>query len=349
MNTMPKMMPDALPDTAPARAPTPLHRTMLWLVRREIWEHKGMLVWVTLAISALLIAFVLVAAVMGHSGTIHFDGGEIGGKDVVVQLGERQKQAAAEFASSTYPLGGIVLYASMAFMVFFYSLGALYDERRDRSILFWKSLPVSDTATVLSKAIFALLGIPLLVIVVELATSLILLAIMLVLAASKGVNLIGLVLTHPQFWLGLVKIPSVLPVYVLWALPSVGWLLLVSAWARSKVFLWAIGVPALATAVLFWAEKGLGLALNAGWLVEKFVSRLLVGVAPGTWLMANDMNERMREMGGEARVRGPAAISDMLYESSWAAVATPETIVGMLAGACMIAAAIWLRRRREEG
>ncbi|WBS05094.1 hypothetical protein OU994_12840 [Pseudoduganella sp. SL102] len=345
MNTMPKMMPDASPAPAPVRPAAWLRTTMPWLIRREIWEHKGMLTWVPLAISALLIAFVLAAAVMGHGGTIHFDGNTIGGKDMVIQLGDRQKQAAVETAATVYPVGAAPLYLSLAFMVFFYSLGALYDERRDRSILFWKSLPVSDSATVLSKAAIALLVIPLLVVVVELATSLVILAIMLVMTASKGLNLAGPVLSHPQFWLGLLKLPSLVPVYALWALPAVGWLLLVSAWARSKVFLWAVGVPALAMVVLFWAEKSLGLALNAGWLVEKFIIRLLVSVMPGTWLMVDGLAARVRDRAGQ----GPAAISDTLYEASWTAVATPEMLLGALAGACMIAAAIWLRRRREEG
>ena len=348
-NTMPETMPDAVPDAAPQRLRATLRRTMPWLIRREIWENKGMLVWVPLAISALLIAFVLIAAVMGHGGTIHIDGAEIGGKEVVIKLGERQKLAATEAAATAYPALAMVLYASLAFMVFFYSLGALYDERRDRSILFWKSLPVSDTATVLSKAAFALLCIPLLVIVVELATSLVMLAIVLAMAASKGVNLVGPVLAHPQFWLGLVKVPSLLPVYALWALPTVGWLLLVSAWARSKVFLWAIGVPGLATMLLFWAEKNLDLPLNAAWLVEKFISRLLTGVMPGTWLMAGGVAEHASNMDIVTSRQGPVAALDMIYRSSWTAVATPEMIGGAVAGAAMIAAAIWLRRRREEG
>ncbi|GAE49902.1 membrane protein [Xanthomonas arboricola pv. pruni str. MAFF 311562] len=54
----------------------------------------------------------------------------------------------------------------LAFVVFFYSLGSLYDDRRDRSVLFWKSLPVSDVQTVLSKAAWALLLAPLIAIVI---------------------------------------------------------------------------------------------------------------------------------------------------------------------------------------
>ncbi|QGZ42295.1 ABC-2 type transport system permease protein [Pseudoduganella flava] len=322
-------------------------KTMKWLVRREVWEHKGMLAWAPLAVAALMLVFVLVAAIKGHGATLQFNDVQIE-PDMTVQLGARQQQAMTDTIATVFPVGAIPLYATLGFIVFFYSLGALYDERRDRSILFWKSLPVSDTATVLSKALLALVGIPLFIVAVELATSLVMLAIMLVLLATKGVYLFGPVLTHPQFWLGPLKVLSLLPVYALWALPAVGWLLLVSAWARSKPFLWAVGVPLLTMALLAWAEKGLRLGIDSGWLVQKFIGRLLISVAPGTWLMADNVIHRARDLDIAANVRGPVAASDLIFQSSWAAVATPETIIGALAGIGMIAAAIWLRRRREE-
>ena len=323
-------------------------KTMKWLIRREVWEHKGMLAWAPLAVAALMLVFVLVAALKGHNAELQFNDVQIGA-DTTIQLGERQQRTIAETISTVYPVGALPLYLVLGIVVFFYSLGALYDERRDRSILFWKSLPVSDTATVLSKAALALVGIPLFVLAVELATSLVMLAVMIVLLATKGVNMLGPVLSHPQFWLGPLKMISLLPVYALWALPAVGWLLLVSAWARTKVFLWAVGVPLLSMALVAWAEKGLRLGIDSGWLIGKFISRLLVSVMPGTWLMASNVIQRARDMDVTANTRGPAAASDLVFQASWAAVATPETIVGALAGIGMIAAAIWLRRRREEG
>ncbi|GGY18295.1 hypothetical protein GJV26_03445 [Massilia dura] len=354
MNTMRNTMPDTVqeplhetPPSLPLRKP--MSQTLGWLIRREIWEHKGMLTWVPLAIAALMIVLVLALAVTGHNSTIEVDGVTTSMEGMKVQLGERQQQQLAAGLVAAAPVSALPLYLSLAFMVFFYSLGALYDERRDRSILFWKSLPVSDTATVLSKAAVALLGIPLLIIVVELATSLILMAIGMTALALKGVNMFPPVLSHPQFWLGPLKMFSLLPVYALWALPTVGWLLLVSAWARSKAFLWAVGVPAIAMILCAWAEKGLRQAVDTGWLIEKFISRLLIGVMPGTWLMAGGVRERARDMDIAANTQGPAAAFDLIYQSSWAAVATPEMIVGVAAGVAMIAGAIWLRSRREEG
>ncbi|QBE61972.1 hypothetical protein [Pseudoduganella lutea] len=324
-------------------------KTMQWLLRREMWEHKGMLAWVPLALAALMIVIVTGVAITGHNATIQVDGVTTSVAGTTIELGERQQQRLAEGIVAVSPVGAAPIYLALAFMVFFYSLGALYDERRDRSILFWKSLPVSDAATVLSKAALALIGIPLLMIVVELATSLILVAIGLTALAIKGVNVFPQVLSHPQFWLGPLKMLSLLPVYALWALPTVGWLLLVSAWARAKVFLWAVGVPLATMIFVVWMQKGLQVAVNTQWLIEKLISRLLIGVVPGTWLMASDVAHRARDMDITANTRGPVAAFDMIYQSSWAAVATPEMIGGALAGGAMIAGAIWLRRRREEG
>src|SRR3546814_13401578 len=58
----------------------------------------------------------------------------------------------------------------LAFVVFFYCLGALYDERKDRSVLFWKSLPVSDAQTVLSKVGSAVVVAPVLAVIASLVT-----------------------------------------------------------------------------------------------------------------------------------------------------------------------------------
>lgn len=115
------------------------------------------------------------------------------------------------------------------------------------------------------------------------------------------------------------------------------------------MFLWATGIPLLALVLVLWVEKGLNQPINTHLLIEKFISRLLVGVMPGTWLMAGGVAERARNMDVAAQGRGPAAVFDLIYHSSWASVATPEMLLGAAAGVAMIAGAIWLRKHREEG
>ncbi len=324
--------------------------TYKWLIRREYWENRGMLLLVPGALSGLLILFMLAAVFKGQNMGLHFDDGDMSGMSVgpgtTVQLGGRYLQMVVDGLSTIFPLMAAPLYLSLAFVVFFYALGALYDERRDRSILFWKSLPVSDAATVLSKALLALILIPFGMVVIALATAFVMLLIAGVGLALRGSNILPLLLTSPRLWLGPLKVLSLVPVYALWALPTVGWLLMVSSWARSKVFLWAVGTPVLAGAVLGWAQGGLGLAINAEWIAGNVIARLLTSVVPGTWLMSDSVRPLLpRGVGAE----NPGSVADSLYQLSWSSLGTPHLWIGAFAGAAMIGVAIWLRRRREEG
>jgi len=330
----------------------PKMKTMGWLVRREYWEHKGMLLWVPLAIACAMLAFALAMAAMGHNAEIHMDMPEGKASGVTIVMGARQQQALADMAATTYPMVAAPLYIAMAFMVFSYCLGALYNERRDRSLLFWKSLPVSDTAAVLSKVALALLLIPLGIVVLELATALLITLVGLAVLAYKGTNVLPLLLVSPHFWLTPLKLVAVVPVYVLWALPTVGWLLMVSSWARSKVIVWAVGSPLLTAMLLSWANKAFSLGMNMEWLFSNVISRLLISVVPGSWFTIDALRHPVEHAGAVAE-NGPTAevhgVVDALFNGSWSAVATPQLWLGAIAGALMIVAAIWLRRRREEG
>jgi ABC-2 type transport system permease protein len=138
-----------------------------------------------------------------------------------------------------------------AFLVgVFYSLDALYGERRDRSILFWKSLPVSDLTIVLSKAAIPLVVLPALVVVITAVTNLVMLLLNTAILLLGGTNPIALWRQVPLFQMELVLIYGV-AVLALGQAPLFAWLLMVSAWARRTVFLWAL-LPLLAISV---AEK----------------------------------------------------------------------------------------------
>ncbi|AVR96403.1 hypothetical protein [Pseudoduganella armeniaca] len=325
-------------------------KTMQWLIRREYWEHKGMLVWVPLAIAALMLVVTLAVAIKGRNAEIHLDMAEGRAGGVTVIMGQRHQEALVEAVSGTYPLATAPLYVTLAFIVFFYSLGALYDERRDRSLLFWKSLPVSDTATVLSKALLALLLVPLGVVVLALATALVITLLGMGVLAMKGTNVFPLLLSSGRFWLTPLKVVSLLPVYMLWALPTVGWLLMVSSWARSKVFVWAVGTPLLSAALLAWATKVFGLALDMEWLFSNVISRLLVSVVPGSWFASGALRAPVESAGrGAESARQIHGVVDTIFSQSWATLGTPNLWLGAIAGAAMIGVAIWLRRRREEG
>ena len=129
----------------------------------------------------------------------------------------------------------------------FYCLDALHGERRDRSILFWKSMPVSDLTTVLSKASIPLVVLPLLTIAIVIATQWIMLLLSTLVLLGSGLSAATLwrQVTLSQVML----LYHLVTVHVLWHAPIYAWLLLVSGWARRMAFLWAV-LPLLAIGVL---------------------------------------------------------------------------------------------------
>jgi len=124
----------------------------------------------------------------------------------------------------------------------FYSLDALYGERRDRSILFWKSLPVSDVTTVLSKASIPLVVLPVLVVVIAIVTHLLMVLISTGVLILSGINPMTLWTQLPLLQMELVLVYSVI-VLALGQAPLFAGLLLISGWARRTAFLWAVLPP----------------------------------------------------------------------------------------------------------
>ncbi len=319
--------------------------TMKWLVRRELWEHKGAFVYAPLAVAAALVLLLgggFLYALTSSAFHIQHNGHQM---ITIEGVPPEMVAKAAAMAASSYLAITAPLFLVLPVVVFFYCLAALHDERRDRSILFWKSLPMSDGQTVLSKAAVALVVAPLLTVAIGIATSLVLLVLGLLASAVKGVNLIAPVLVNANFYLSPLYLLAFVPLYILWALPTVGWLLLVSSWARSKVFLWAVGVPLVALALLAWFDflvgRFSGLSLNVKWFGEEVVARILGGLMPGIWF---------GEVNGRALAEQNAGFdAPMLLGLSYGTLASPAVWIAAVAGCAMIYGAIRLRRWRDEG
>jgi len=321
--------------------------TMKWLIRRELWENKGALVRAPLILAGVLLAFSGVSMVgLFARGVLQLDVSgkaiDMSGESFSVAVGGHNR-AMIEAALSNYMGAAVPLFMMLAVVVFSYCLGALYNERRDRSLLFWKSLPISDTATVLSKALLALVVAPLITLAIGAVTALLLILMAAATLALHGLDLFGIVFTTPRLYWGPLKILALLPVSILWALPSVGWLLMVSAWARSKAFLWAVGMPLLVGVLVIWGNHILNLDIDGLWFFEHIVGHLLLGVAPGCWLLFERDNLQIAMQTDGQHI----AFGDV-FSQSWATLATPAVWIGAVAGIVMIAIAIWLRRRRDD-
>jgi ABC-2 type transport system permease protein len=253
----------------------------------------------------------------------------------------------AKIASGLYLGAAAPLFGILTVVVFFYCLGALYDERRDRSILFWKSLPVSDPMTVLSKVLTAVCVAPMITIALGAAASLVLLLIGCAVMAVYGINLFGVVLATPELYLAPLRLLALLPVYVVWALPTIGWLLLVSSWARTKPFLWAVGAPLVALMLVNWINVVLsrvaGTPLGFAHTMSGIVARMLGGVVPGIWFTFPGV------VSGGMPADATGVDVGAVFTQSWTSLATTDALLGVLAGAAMIYGAMRMRRWRDEG
>src|SRR5207245_3502701 len=208
-------------------------RPMYWSVWRELWENRSIYI-VPLIVAAVQV-FGFAISTIGLADR----------RRAVLLLDPAHQRAAIE---QPYDLAAMMMIFIVFIVGVFYSLEALHSERRDRSILFWKSLPVSDLETVLAKASIPLVVVPLVAFVILVATQWIMLLLntaVLVGSGQSGATLWSL----PLFERSLMWLYHMVTVHGLWYAPFYGWLLLVSAWARRMAFLWAF-LPPLAIGVV---------------------------------------------------------------------------------------------------
>ncbi|GAA4864974.1 hypothetical protein [Luteimonas vadosa] len=344
---------NAQASTLPA-GKAPAHQTHRFalLLKREYWEHKGGFLWAPLVaggISLLLTLMALIVAeVMGRRAgaqTINVDGERIMinaldlGK-LTQHIGPEEARHLADGIDLSLLMASSWPFIVLGFVLFFYCLGALYDERKDRSVLFWKSLPLSDRETVLSKVVSATLVAPALATAAAIVTMFGFLLLISAFVLLHGGNPVQLV-WGPGSPLTLVgQLVAAIPVYALWMLPTVGWLLLCSSWARSKPFLWAIMIPLFAGLFITWFDVMQAFDLRSTWFWKNVVARMLFSVAPLTWLDV----ARIEAMDMD----GPGAIRSLFdLRSVYSTLLTTQLWAGVVAGAAMIFGAIHLRRHRE--
>jgi ABC-2 type transport system permease protein len=279
-------------------------RPYIWSVRRELWEYRS--IWIAPSSVAVL-------ALVGFFLTLP------GLAEQVARLSGSDVEQAHNYVHGPYGAGGI-LGLGVAFLVgAYYCLDALYGERRDRSVLFWKSLPVSDSTTVLAKATIPLVVLPLVVfVVISVAIALMALISMLVLDSADT----RMVFHHVQPMGSIVALGYVAIVLALWHAPIYGWLLFVSGRARRSALLWAV-VPLLAIGTL---ER----ILFQSWRFFGFLRYLLLG-----WIA------RAFEREADPMTDLIASFSPVRFLS------TPSLWLGIVFAAVCLAGAIQLRRRGE--
>ena len=282
-------------------------RPLYWSVRRELWENRS-----------IYIAPLIVAAVQVFGFAISTIGLAERRRDVLL-LDPAKQRAAIEMP---YDLAAMMMIFTVFIVGVFYCLDALHGERRERSILFWKSLPVSDLTTVLSKSIIPLVVLPLLAFAIIVCVQVILLLETSVVLIFHDVSPATTWAHFPVFQNWLVLLYGLVAI-ALWHAPIYGWLLLVSGWARRATFLWAV-LPLLAIGIF---EK---ITFNTSYFVSMVKYRLM-GFAPDAF---------------DFQGRSKPTIDSLAQLTPGKYLSTPGLWIGLVFAAAFIAAAVRLRRYR---
>jgi len=286
------------PGYRPAK-PQPFY----WSIRRELWENRS-----------IYVAPILVAIVVLFGFLVSTSGLPERRREVLL-LDSAKTRAAIEMP---YNMAAIMLMLTAFIVGVFYCLDALYGERRDRSILFWKSLPVSDSTTLLSKVTIPLVVLPLVTFAIVVATQLVMMLWTSVLLIGHGMSPASTWTYVPLFQNSVVLLYGLAAV-ALWHAPIYGWALLVSGWARRATFLCAV-LPFLAVA--FFEKITFGTSHFGSMVKDRFM-----GFAPKAF--AFNMHS----------VDSPQ-LTPVAYLSS------PGLWLGLIVAALFIAAAVRLRRYR---
>ena len=300
MNTRASAMSESpLESQVAATAPIPPSRLMYWSVRRELWENRSIYLAPLAVAGVALFAFSL-SSIAGIW-------------EKPLRLNPAQPQAPYDIAAGLMMLTGIVVSV-------FYCLDALHGERRDRSILFWKSLPVSDVTTVLAKASIPLVILPLLTfaIIVAMQWLMLLMSSVVLLVSGQSVATLWTELSFVRrSWLLLYHL---LTAHALWPAPIYCWLLLVSGWPRRATFLWA-ALPLVAIA-------GVEQIAFHTWHFAALVGSRLIGDAPTVASTSPDM----------------FPTDPMTHIAASSFLSSPGLWIGLAVAAAFLAAAVRLRR-----
>jgi ABC-2 type transport system permease protein len=271
-------------------------RRMYWSVRRELWEYRSIYI-APLAVAAVFLLVFLTA----------------------FTLSPKHRH---EPLDGPYELAAGLIMGTGFIVGIFYSLDALYGERRDRSILFWKSLPVSDLTTVLSKFVIPLVILPLLSFAVTVVTQFVMMLLSSAVLLGSGLNAGTLGARMSFFHMSLMLLYHILTVHGLWYAPIYGWLLLVSAWAPRAPFIWAFLPPF----VIWGVEK---IAFRTSHFLRMLQYRLIGPEPPSTTGSSENLMDIL------------SALTPAQFFS------TPGLWVGLAVAAVFLGTAVRLRRYRE--
>lgn len=303
-------------------------QSQLALLQRELWEHRA--IYVAPIVVAILMILASLTGQISVDGMEHVDIGLVGAANIP----ENARSAV---------LSGIMISLSTTFifamwiLTIFYALDSLYAERKDRSILFWRSIPSTDFETVLSKLLTALLVIPLITFAAIVVTHLAVLLITSVWIGARGGSGMSLVWGSAPFldnWTATLIFVLALP---LWLSPFVGWFLFVSAYTKRSPFLTAF----LPIAVLPLLEKML---FDSAVFAEAFFVR---SIKMPLFIDLSTMEDLFDEAENFAELANNELTLLGLMDLG-GFITNPGLWLGIIVCGLFTAAAIYVRRYRDD-
>jgi ABC-2 type transport system permease protein len=312
------------------------------MLKREFWEHQSIFLFVPAAISAFVVLLMVLSVFFVNMNISD-------GPDTIISVGDDHREyqhedsnhdakvigsvrdiytmkiqelAAADHEYRADQISKLLLglaapvKAVLMFVIFFYLLGSLYEERKNRSILFWKSMPVSDLSVICSKLASALVVAPVIALVCIAVTQIIALLMASVLAAIAGTEIWSVIWSPADLFSHWSRTTAFFMVQIFWSMPLFCWVVLVSAYARSIPLMWVFGIPlavSIAEYILF----------SIDWF-SSFVTR------------------HSQPFGGLQM--GASNVDTLLVADVLSSV---DLWAGILIGIAFIAGAIWKRGRSE--
>ncbi len=321
--------------------------TMIALFKREWFEHQGGFGWGPVIVSGVLIAITLIALVVGSVGAAHIDLGDMSDDDIA-----EAESYGIQFSSDGINLSDLVdgllakqswteaeleqgldmfrhgvatpFYLVYFIIAFFVLLSALYDDRKDRTVLFWKSIPVTDTETVLSKLITTAWVAPAATIVMIFATQVFFLIVVTFLIIGSDHLSTWQVWSNSGLIVGFFELIVGYIIQGLWALPIYGWLLFVSSAVTKVPFVWAVLTP----------------------VVPMLLERAVFGSTVLAKGVGNHLQFKALPMAAE--IEGDTVENAVELSDIFALLATTDMWFGIVVGAAFMFGAVYFRRRNNE-
>lgn len=295
----------------------------LALARRELIEHRIGMVYVPAIIMALVLVVLITPLSQGISFNspdfVGVNGDTISIDGLLDKLSEAEPEVRKNLVTVLFGSIGVPALMVLPFVIFFIVLGGLYEERRDRSFLFWKSMPVSDTWEVLTRLGAGMILAPLCFLLIVMVAQVVALLVFTVIGAIQG-SAVGSLWQVDAIVLNWLHMPLFMLIWALWAVPVFAWVLFSGAYAPRAPFMYAILPPLV---IVIFEQLYLKTSYFATWLSKHLVAGPLM--EDGLDFMADTMT-----------------YPDM--SRLFGSFADPDLWFGLAIAALLIYGAVWLRR-----